>query len=202
MGKILRELEHHAPFTVFGAFTGIVIMMFFQRVPSDIAYKIFYALHPTHVVLSAFVTSSMFSLHKSGRLKGRIHLFTLLLIGYIGSIGIATLSDSLIPYLGEALLRMPHREMHIGFIEEWRIVNLSALIGIAVAYFKPTTKIPHAMHIFVSTWASLFHVIMAIGGVLSFGLYIGIFFFLFIAVWVPCCFSDIVFPLLFVAENK
>ena len=28
MNKILRELEHHAPFTIFGALTGIVFMIF------------------------------------------------------------------------------------------------------------------------------------------------------------------------------
>jgi len=32
----------------------------------------------------------------------------------------------------------------------------------------------------------------------SFGLLVGMFLALFIAVWLPCCFSDIVFPLLFV----
>ena len=32
--------------------------------------------------------------------------------------------------------------------------------------------------------------------------YFGIFVFLFIAVWVPCCLSDIVFPLLFVKGRK
>ena len=124
----------------------------------------------------------------------------LLVIGYVGSIGIATISDSLIPYFGEVLLQMPHRGVHIGFIEKWWLVNPLAILGIAIEYFRPTTKIPHSGHVLLSTWASLFHTIIAKGEILSVFSYIVIFLFLFFAVWIPCCLSDIVFPLLFVRE--
>jgi hypothetical protein len=104
----------------------------------------------------------------------------------------------LIPYLGESLLGLPHAETHIGFIEGWWIVNPAALAGIVIAYFWPRTKLPHTGHVLISTWASLFHVLMALGqGVASY-VYVGIFLFLFLSVWLPCCVSDIVFPLLFV----
>ena len=200
--KISIELKEHAPFTLFGAITGIVIMIMFQKLPSKISYNIFYTLHPLHVVLSALVTASMYELHKCGRIRGKCNLAVLLAIGYIGSVGIATLSDSLIPYLGEFLLNMPHREAHIGFIEEWWLINPAAIIGIAIAYFRPRTKVPHAGHVLLSTWASLFHIIMAAGEGLTWFSYIAIFFFLFLAVWLPCCISDIVFPLLFVKESE
>jgi hypothetical protein len=32
--------------------------------------------------------------------------------------------------------------------------------------------------------------------------YVAIFLFLFLAVWIPCCLSDIVFPLLFVKPRR
>lgn len=202
--EMLKELKEHAPFTIFGAITGIILMVIFQKLPSRTSYNIFYIFHPMHVVLSALVTASMYGLHKCGRLRSQCNLFVLLAIGYAGSIGIATLSDSLIPYLGEALLNMPHRHVHIGFIEKWWLVNPLALIGIAIAYFRPTTKFPHAGHVLLSTWASLFHIIMAIGQSLTWLSYIIVFFFLFLAVWLPCCISDIIFPLLFVrsADKK
>ena len=199
--QIVKELKAHAPFTIFGAITGIVIMIFFQKLSSTIAYKIFYILHPLHIVFSAFVTASIYELHTCGHgkhIKHKCNLWILLIIGYVGSIGIATVSDSLIPYFGEALLRMPNRGVHIGFIEKWWLVNPLALIGIMIAYFKPRTKFPHAGHVLLSTWASLFHIIMAVGQSLNLFSYIIVFFFLFLAVWVPCCISDIVFPLLFV----
>jgi len=200
--NILKELESHAPFTFSGALSGIIVMLLFYRVPEKMAYDIFYILHPLHVVLSALVTSSLYLHYKCGKLKIKCNLLELLVIGYIGSVGIATISDSLIPYLGEVLLNLPNKGLHIGFIEEWWIVNPAAILGITIAYFWPRTKFPHAGHVLVSTWASLFHIIMALGGVITWGLSIVIFVFLFLAVWLPCCVSDIVFPLLFVGEHK
>lgn len=205
--QILKELNRHAPFTIFGAITGIIIIALFQKLPSNLSYNIFYVLHPIHVVLSALVTASMYELHTCERIsgkciRGKCNLWILLIIGYIGSIGIATISDSLIPYLGEVLLRMPNRGIHIGFIEKWWLVNPLAVVGALIACFRPNTKFPHAGHVLLSTWASLFHIIMAVGGSLHWIVYIAIFLFLFFAVWIPCCVSDIVFPLLFIKENR
>ncbi len=200
--QIIRELRNHAPFTIFGALTGIIIMVFCWRLPFKVSYNIFYTLHPIHVFLSALVTTSMYKLYKGEHVKGKRGFWTLIIIGYVGSIGIATISDSVIPYLGENMLGLPDRGIHLGFIEEWWLVNPMAILGIAVAYFKPSTKFPHAGHVLLSTWASLFHIIMALGGVLSLFFYVVIFFFLFISVWVPCCISDIVFPLLFVKPKR
>ncbi|MEA3346477.1 MAG: hypothetical protein U9Q21_00115 [Candidatus Auribacterota bacterium] len=205
--QISKELRRHAPFTVFGAVTGIIIIAFFRKLPQNAAYNIFYILHPIHVILSALVTASMYELHKCGRIgsdciRGKCNFWILFIIGYTGSIGIATISDSVIPYLGEALLGLPNRGIHIGFIEKWWLVNPLAVLGVAIAYFKPTTKFPHAGHVLLSTWASLFHIIMAMGQSLNWFAYIIIFLFLFLAVWIPCCVSDIVFPLLFVKGPK
>ena len=198
---IIKELKLHAPFTFFGAMTGIILIALYQRLPSDISYNIFYVLHPIHVILSALVTVSMYEFHKCGGRNKKCDLWVLLLIGYFGSVGIATISDSVIPYLGEAMLGMPNKGMHIGFIEKWWLVNPLAMTGIAIAYFKPSTKFPHAGHVLLSTWASLFHMIMAMGQPMNWVMYLGVFVFLFLAVWLPCCVSDIVFPLLFIKKE-
>ncbi len=197
---IIKELRKHIPFTAVGAFTGILIMAVSYNIPFNVSYNIFYILHPLHVLLSAFTTVAMYILYVNN--KKRQKIWIVILIGYFGSVGIATLSDSIIPYLGEVLLSMPNRGIHIGFIERWWLVNPLAFLGIAIAYFKPITKIPHAGHVFLSTWASLFHIIMALGGVINWSFTAVIFIFLFIAVWVPCCTSDIVFPLLFIRERN
>jgi len=189
---IFKELKSHIPFTLIGAFTGILLMFFFKSFPTEKLENLFYIFHPLHVFLSALVTASMFKIHRKGT-----SLLLFLLVGYVGSIGIATLSDSLIPFLGEALLKMPHRHPHIGFVEKWYVVNAVALIGIFVAYLRPQTKFPHAGHVFISTWASMFHILMAKSSGILLYEYIFIFVFLFLAVWLPCCVSDIVFPLFF-----
>ncbi|MHC4741352.1 MAG: hypothetical protein ACYS8Z_05545 [Planctomycetota bacterium] len=222
---ILKELEAHAPFTLFGALTGIICMLIFKDLDHDTSEKIFYVFHPTHVVLSALVTASLFVLHTKKR-----NLLIVLAIGIFGSIGISTLSDSLIPYAGELLLGTkiqvhghgassshehehepgePHdqteshshgnfvEDAHIGFIEGWYVVIPAAILGTLFAYFKPWTKFPHGAHVLLSTWASTFHMIMAFEGNIPLPKLVGSFGFLFLAVWLPCCISDIVFPLLF-----
>ena len=197
--QIGGELRHHAPFTLLGTATGILIMLLFLYAPAPewLSRKLFWSLHPLHVFLSALVTAAMYRLH------GKRSLLATVLVGYVGSIGIATLSDSIIPYVGELLLDLPHRHAHLGFIEMWWLVNPLALAGIGIAILRPTTVIPHAGHVLLSTWASLFHMVMAMqhGQPPDMGTLAAIALFLFLAVWVPCCTSDIVFPLLF-AERR
>jgi hypothetical protein len=197
-GEIMRQLRRHAPFTAIGTASGVIIMLFlaWARVPRGVSEVLFWGLHPLHVLLSALVTAAMYRLHSSGRLVPTI------LIGYVGSVGIATLSDSIIPFVGEWLLQMPHRDMHLGFIEKWWLVNPLALLGIAIAYVWPRTWFPHAGHVFLSTWASLFHMTMAMGEQLTPWTVAASAVFLFLAVWIPCCTSDIVFPLLWIKEGK
>ena len=189
--QIAGELRNHAPFTALGSVTGIAIMVIvvFGKVSPQISQGIFYTLHPLHVLLSALVTTAMFKKHTQGKLLPAI------VIGYAGSIGIATISDSLIPYAGGALLGI-EMEFHIGFIEKWWLVNPLAFAGIAIGYLRPTTKFPHSGHVLLSTWASLFY-LTAFGISPWIPLVHFVFIFLFLAVWLPCCISDIVFPLLF-----
>jgi hypothetical protein len=205
MGPILKrlahEMEHHIPFTIFGAITGILLMGILivwnqLTAVSAISEEIFYILHPTHVFLSAIVTTTIFLKYQNRS------IWIAVIIGYVGSIGIATVSDSLIPYIGEMALGLPNTGMHIGFIEEPLLTNPPAIIGIILAIWKGTTKIPHSGHVLISTWASLFHVLMAIGATVSLGQMVGIFIFLFLAVWIPCCASDIWFPLMFPTTEK
>jgi len=192
--RIAKELKRHAPYTALGALTGIIIMaiIVLAKVPSGISHTVFYTLHPIHVVLSALATTAMYARYK------RCKLWSALLIGWTGSIGIATISDAVIPYLGGGLLNIP-MEFHIPFIEKWW-VNLAALAGVAICYRKPATKMPHLGHVLLSTWASLFY-FTAFGIADWIPLLPFIFLFLFLAVWIPCCTSDIVYPLLFVGRD-
>jgi len=256
LGTITKELRNHAPFTLFGAAMGIVCMLLFKNVGTEVNHRLFQVFHPAHDVLSGIVTASLFKLYKGK--KGSFA--AILLVGYFGSVGIATLSDCVLPFFGESILGVAipdhgalhshdetddhahegqdadhkdensvgqnthnHEEnadhehtqesesveqiyhtrpkLHLGFIEDWYLVNPAALLGIIIAYLWPQTKFPHAGHVLISTWASSFHVLMNTHRELSFVMLIGIFIVLFIAVWLPCCISDIVFPLLFVKSS-
>ena len=119
-------------------------------------------------------------------------------LGYFGSLGVGTLSDCLIPYAGELLLKLPYAHHHIGFIELWYAVNPLAIFGSIFGILFARTKEPHALHVLLSTWASLFHITMAMEIGFNAVELVLISVFLFLAVLLPCCVSDIVFPLLFV----
>ena len=247
---ILSELEHHAPFTLVGAATGIACMLLFRNASAGVNHRLFQVFHPGHVVLSAMVTASLFKLYDK-----RAGLLKIVLVGYVGAIGVATVSDCVLPFFGESLLGVAipthaalhghagpddhdhdeataHEEvaadgevavhdhdhdhdaepeaghgpeshsvrerLHLGFIEDWYVVNPAAILGIAIAWFWPRTKFPHAGHVLISTWASSFHVLMNTHRELTPMMFVGVFVVLFIAVWLPCCISDIIFPLLFV----
>jgi hypothetical protein len=225
--QVLAELRAHSPFTVFGALTGIAMMLIFKGISHEASYRLFYIFHPMHVVLSAMVTTSLFRLHD--KTKG---FLIVMIVGYVGSIGTATLSDSILPFFGEEIMGVTipteaavhsqgehqaspdgyvdegaehkteeKRELHLGFIEEWKIVNPSALLGILIGYFLPRTKLPHASHILISTWASATHIMMNTHQEMTMLVIAVIIFILFIAVWLPCCFSDIIFPILLVKAD-
>jgi len=194
---ILRELRTHAPFTALGTLAGIALLLglLWAQVPPSASARWFDVLHPAHVFLSALVTAAMFRRHGG---KG---FWRILGIGYFGSVGIATLSDCVIPFVGEWLLDLPRRGWHFGFIERWWLVNPLALAGIAVGTWREKTRVLHSLHVWISTGASLFHIVMAMTGMPAPATLAAIAAFLFLAVWLPCCTSDIVFPLLF-APNK
>jgi hypothetical protein len=195
--RIINELKHHAPFTALGTLSGIGIMLVFSNVRGlqSLSNTLFWTLHPGHVLLSALVTAALY------RRNSRAGFFLTFVIGYFGSVGIATLSDSLIPFVGEWLLDMPNRGVHIGFVEKWWLVNPLVVVGITIGYFWPKTYVPHAGHVFLSTWASLFHMTMALGDTIAPVQLFVIPMFLFLAVWIPCCTSDIVFPMLFTRSD-
>jgi len=203
-------------------------MLLFHNAGEAVNHRLFQVFHPAHVVLSAIVTASLFKIYEK-----KVSLVKLVVIGYFGAVGVATLSDCILPFFGESILGVAvpshadlhdHEEtgeahdhgtagheahsdeaggavrprLHLGFIEDWYVVNPAAFVGILVAYFWPRTKFPHAAHVLVSTWASSFHMLMNTHAELTATMLVGVFVVLFISVWLPCCFSDIVFPLLFV----
>jgi hypothetical protein len=215
------ELKNHSPFTLIGAVTGILFMLAGQRWFQSQAENLFSVFHPLHVVLSAMVTAALFEIHRKAK-----NFLIILIIGVVGSIGVATLSDCILPYFGESILgaaipthsemdehkteptmdehahdEQAHPRWHIGFIEEWYLVFPAAVLGVLLAYFKPTTHLPHASHVLISTWASSAHMLINTHADMTVTLLFGMFAVLFVAVWLPCCVSDIVFPLLFVRTN-
>jgi hypothetical protein len=193
--NIIRELKRHVPFTALGALSGIAIMALVVSIglSSDANHTIFHSLHPLHIAFSAIVTTAMF------RRYGGV-IWAAVVLGFVGSVGICTLSDIVFPYLGGRLLGASI-SLHVCFIEHPWFVIPAAFAGIGFGMLAPWTRFPHAGHVLLSTWASLFY-LTAFGFTDWLPLLPLVFVVLFFAVWIPCCTSDIVFPLLFSKEHE
>lgn len=204
---ILKELRHHGPFTFFGALLGITLIISLQHLAphamnAERAASLFEFSHPLHVVLSALVTAAVYKNYRGRPHHSKTGMLAVVLVGYFGSIGIATLSDCIVPFWAERLLGMKDAHPHIGIVEMPVIINLAALLGIGAAFFSSQTHFPHGGHVLLSTAASLFHIVRAHETAFSMSESIVIAAFLFLAVWFPCCLSDIIFPLIFVRKKN
>jgi hypothetical protein len=191
---IKRELKEHLPFTLLvslGAGILVAILHFINR-----DYFIgavtgaFEIMHFSHILVSAIATSAIYHKYKNSLVGG-------VLIGIIGAILIGSLSDVLFPWLAGNIFSL-NTGFHLPIIDETLPVLLIALIGaiIGVKNWK-LFKISHHLHVFLSIFASLFYLLafsieMNVLAILSTSLLV------FLVVYVPCCISDIVFPLLFI----
>ncbi|MBI4224314.1 MAG: hypothetical protein HY609_05225, partial [Deltaproteobacteria bacterium] len=126
-------------------------------------------------------------------------------VGFFGSVPICLLSDVVVPYLGAVLF---HTQIlfHLCAVEEPWLIYPSAAAGVLGGIFlvnllERGTEFFHLSHVLVSSLASLLYLITfdvqlwKSSALLAFAITL-------IAVWVPCCLSDIVFPLAFVKEGK
>jgi hypothetical protein len=224
MEKILHELKHHLPFTVFSGVAAIIIMAFFTVMMSAVLdsenanqtlddddhhgvgelgtyfYDLFHVFHPLHVLFSAAATSAMF-----WRFDKK--LWKAISIGILGSLALGAVSDIIFPFMGGVTIGVD-MEFHFDLIEHPQVVVPFAFIGVIFGLItceafigRKSTIFSHSGHIFVSTMASILYL-------LTFGytnwmaeMYI-VFIIVVIAVFIPCCISDIIFPLLFIRDRK
>lgn len=195
---ICMELAHHLPFTTFSVIAGMIIVALLTACIEknkliEISEQMFHIFHPVHVLFSASATTAMFWLHEKKLIKT-------ILIGFFGSVLICGLSDAVIPYLGGALLRT-EMEFHICLIQHPHFIIPFALFGILLGItsaeiIKRSFIYSHSIHVIVSAMASMLYLT-------SFGFYnwlsfvFPVFIILLLGVFLPCCISDIVFPLCF-----
>lgn len=195
---ILEELTHHLPYTVFSVLLSLGLLALLTSLGHlQASRNLFHFFHPAHLFLSATATTAMFRVHDARIGKA-------LLVGLSGSVLFCSLSDIILPLLGGKLLRQS-LHLHICIIEDPGIVIPFVAVGIALglmagAHVHRSTIYSHAGHVLVSSLASLFYLT-------GFGLeewidQIGwILLIITVAVAVPCCLSDIVYPLLFAGKK-
>lgn len=197
---VLVELAYHLPYSIFGVTLGIIamgvlsflaILMRAESLLAGASVELFHVFHPAHVLISAVATTAMFFKHEKRPLKATV-------VGLTGSIMICGLSDIFFPFVGGLILGS-EMHVHVCVLEHPDIIIPFAAVGVVAGLLvtrtiEKSTQYSHSAHVFVSSAASILYL-------LGYGLTdwihsVGaVFLITIIAVMVPCCASDIIFPL-------
>jgi len=201
-GHILKELQQHFPYTIFSVAVGMValgaltVVIEAEKLPQA-SQDLFHVFHPLHVLFSAATTTAMFWRYDKKILRA-------VSIGFIGAVVICAISDIFIPFAAGYLLGAK-MYLHICILVDPMLVLPFAFFGIFMGFTLPTviesTIFSHATHVIISSMASIFYLVafglkewIPVGGM--------VFIYMVLAVMIPCCTSDIVFPLLLVERES
>lgn len=196
----MAEFREHLPTTLFAALAGVGVLGVItfaaelthrEALLPEASEDLFHTVHFFHLFLSAMATTAMFWRYDRRFWKA-------VGIGVLGSALFCGTSDVFIPLAGGWFLGIA-METHICFSEHPLLVWPFLLCGVVAAFLLPplkqTSHFAHGGHVFLSSAASVLYLV-------SFGvtewlrLAPFIFLLLVVAVLVPCCTSDIVFPLM------
>lgn len=206
MGKgkmIWEELKHHLPFSILSVVIGLILVGILSFIAettnttdaSAHFEELFHIFHPTHILFSALATTAMFWQKEK-------KFFKTIAVGIIGSVGVCSISDIFIPYLAGHLLGAEHMHLHICILEHPQMVIPFLVLGVIVGFLAPGNLeksegvvLSHSFHIFISASASIMYLVSF--GVTDWAHKIGaILIYMVLAVVIPCCTSDIIFPLI------
>lgn len=209
---IYDELVCHLPYAVASVALSLAIVSFLTYLSvtnnTDTASVckgagvLFHSFHFMHIVFS--VTSTLVTYLRFSR-----NIFRALIVGVISPSIFCVLSDVILPYLGGRALGV-EMDFHLCFISELPNVLPFLVVGLIngfVISWHHSSKqaifsvYSHAMHIIVSSFASVFYLIS--NGCVDWYTRIGfVFLFLIVAVVVPCTLSDVVVPMTFAKADK
>jgi len=206
--RLVPELAHHLPYTVVSSLTAMLAVWYFGQIQlhqhagnawvSELRWS-FHVLHPLHVCISAITTTAVLW-HFERKLPKT------LVIGVLGSIIPCGLSDYIVPFVGGRLLGQP-MQLHICLIEHPMLILPFLFLGILGGLlFEETVSgksfFSHGVHVFVSSLAALLYLVSFgfTGWLTDFQLIFPVLSVVVMAVWIPCCISDIVVPISTITE--
>lgn len=196
----VEEFREHLPYTLLaaavalgllGAVTFLARLMDRQSVLPSAAQNLFHTMHFFHLFLSAIATTAMFWRYDRRRMKA-------VLIGVVGTVVPCGASDIFFPLLGGWFMGAS-MEAHICFLEHpllvWPFVLTGVFVGFLLPPVRQSTHLAHGGHVLLSSAASgLYLISFGMADWIRFAPFV--FLLLVVAVMVPCCTSDIVFPLM------
>ena len=192
---ISHELKHHLPFTLTSSLSACALVAILYLLNREyfvgIVSGLFEVMHPAHVFVSAMATAAIYWKYNKSVVKTTF-------VGISGAILIGSLSDIIFPWVAGNLFSL-HTHFHLPIIEEPILIMGVALIGSVIGMSFGLFKFSHSIHVFLSIFASLFY-LLAFSVEMNVLSVLLISFLVFLAVYIPCCISDIVFPILFVKK--
>jgi hypothetical protein len=154
---------------------------------------LFHLFHPAHMLFSAAATAAMFRRYDRSTVKA-------ILVGLAGAVIVCGVSDILMPHASAGLLghQVP---LHICILQHPMLIVPFAAVGVLLGLLaaegvSASTFFSHSLHVFTSSMASIFYLVASIGQTAWFDRIGLVFLFVVLAVMIPCCVSDIVFPVL------
>ncbi len=213
-GRIWAELLHHLPYAVFSLALGLVILSFLDVFGLNQmghahdhetlggAHLLFHSFHFLHIIFAMTGCLVTFSRFSKNILKG-------IVVAFISSLFFCTLSDIILPYLSGIILGV-HMHFHFCLIDEWHNVLpfyfIGLVNGLVMSRHNSALKGMYSVgshfgHILISSLASLFYLISE--GFNNWAPLMGLmFFFLVVAVVIPCTLADVVVPIFFAKPRK
>ncbi len=161
---------------------------------------LFHLFHPAHMLFSGAATAAMFYRYERRVAKA-------LIVGFSGAVLVCGISDIAMPSAALLLLgKQVHP--HICVWEHPMLVLPFAGMGVALGVLAASggvvrsTIFSHSLHVSVSTMASIFFMIGAFGRLEWINDLGVVFLCICLAVMIPCCLSDIVYPLIFTRSAR
>lgn len=205
---VAMELLRHLPYTIVSSLGAMAVVWYFGMTQAarltgtpwteELEWS-FHVLHPLHVCLSAITTTA--ALWHFGRRVART-----VCIGASSVIPCA-LSDYIVPFVGGRLLGQ-QMTLHICLIEHPMLIVPFLGLGVIGGFLfdeKVSDHSPfsHGAHVFISSMAALLYLASFgfTGWMTDVNLVFPVVTVVVLAVWVPCCISDIVVPISAVHER-
>jgi len=188
---ILRELREHLPFTlVVSLLAGVLVALgyIFGGISSGDFFEV---VHPLHVLVSAAATAAIFRKYKRSFVEA-------VLVGIVGAVLIGSVSDVLLPFLAGNLFGL-ETVLHLPIFENPFLIIGGAVVGGLIGVSFGLFKLSHSLHVFLSVFASLFY-LLGFSSDVSIWVVLVLSLVVFLVVYVPCCISDIVFPIFFIKK--
>lgn len=189
--KSLRsELTHHLPFTTLSVLaTTLAIGVISQRQAIRWEVGHFEGFHYTHLFASAVATTAVFWRHRRDP-------FLAVGVGVCGSVLFCTMSDIVLPYLGGNLFGIPI-EWELEAVRSPFSVFGASLFGslFGFIHLRYLSIYSHSVHVAISSLASLTYLLTHTSARwFSWAHAPGVVVILLVAVFLPCCLSDLVMP--------